>query len=454
MTQTHAQSLLEQARQGSPRALAQLINRALASKNMTVKVSRDSKRLTIIAEANDTPNQESLVGLIRRGIKDLDTDLIDTIKLYGRNLEQSSTVWSDEIVLKSSLTAQAGSSGAKAGQPQATANFLVRMQALLSDGMSRLRKIRLSQRTAYGLGGLALLVLVSFVSVVGFHTWQAYANRTQTISKAETLYKAASDTTKATSVADLTKATEQLKQAGLLLQGIPPSAGSFYQTAQTDLAKTRTQIETLEQRIKVEEAAGTTVTEADRAAQESINTFKNSVKLAEWKTASGVLQKAISQLEAIPQEAFVAEPVKAKLANYRGQAAVITKAIGTENNAVQSLEAVDDVAQQAMDLTASQAEYTLADLKTAQAAWQRALKLLKTIPAKSVAAAGIESRRSLYMENSDKLASGIKELQQCLKTIASKEMCGYLSLDLSRPPTSRLNTSSTTDPDPFAPSSF
>ena len=115
---------------------------------------------------------------------------------------------------------------------------------------------------------------------------------------------------------------------------------------------------------------------------------------------------------------------------------------------------MDDVAQQAMDLTASKSEYTIADLQTAQAAWQRALKLLKTIPAKSVAAAGIESRRSLYMENSDRLASSIKELQQCLKTSAIKETCGSLSLELSHPPTSRLNTPSTADPDPFAPSSF
>jgi len=65
MTQTHATSLSDQARQGSPRALAQLINSALAPKNITVKVSRDSKRLTIIAAAKDTPNQESLGSWIK-----------------------------------------------------------------------------------------------------------------------------------------------------------------------------------------------------------------------------------------------------------------------------------------------------------------------------------------------------------------------------------------------------
>jgi hypothetical protein len=132
MTQTHSSNLLDQARQGSPRAIAQLINRALESQNIRVKVSRDINRLTIIAEAENTPNQESLVGIIRRGIKDLDTDLIDTIKLYGRRVKHPSTDWSDEILLKETLTTQSGIGGVKAGQTQASANFLTRVQAFVN----------------------------------------------------------------------------------------------------------------------------------------------------------------------------------------------------------------------------------------------------------------------------------------------------------------------------------
>jgi tetratricopeptide (TPR) repeat protein len=326
--------------------------------------------------------------------------------------------------------------------------------------MKSIRKIRINRRTAYGLGGFTLLVLISFAGVVGFQTWQTYSSRAQTLSKAEAFYKEASDPTKVTKISDLTNAIEKLKQAGVLLQGIPASAGSFHQTAQTDLEKVRSQIGALEQRIKVEEEAETTQAEANRSAQEAINTFKNSVKLAEWKTASNSLREAISQLESIPQDAFITKQVKANLANYQSQANVMAKAIGTENNAVQLLDSVDAVAQQAMDITASRSEYTLADLQSAQATWQRAIKLLKTIPAKSVAAAGIESRRSIYVENSSKIAAGIKELQQCLKTSSLKDMCGYISLSLSNPPTNRFSTTSrsdsdsTSDYDPFEQSSF
>lgn len=448
MAQTRSSNLLEQARQGSPRAIAQLINRALEPKSITVKVSRDSNRLTIIAEANDTPNQESLVGVIRRGIKDLDMDLIDTVKLYGRRVGHPSTDWSDEILINEALTSQSGLGIAKAGQTQTFANLLAQVQSIANSWIRSIRKIRISRRTAYGLGGFALLALMSFIGVVGFQTWQTYSNRTQTISKAETFYKEASDTTKAASVADLTNAIEKLKQAGLLLQGIPSSAGSSYQTAQADLEKVRSQIGVLEQRIKTEEAAATTLNEANRSAQESINTFKNSVKLAEWKTASNSLQKAISQLETIPQDAFVAAQVKANLANYRNQSAAMTKAIGAENKAAQLLDSVDAVAQQAVDSLAGKSDYTLSDLQTAQATWQRAMKLLKTVPAKSVAAAGIESRRSVYMENSNKIAAAIKELQQCQRTSSIKEMCGYISLTLSSPPTNRPDTTSSTTSTP------
>ena len=82
-----------------------------------------------------------------------------------------------------------------------------------------------------------------------------------------------------------------------------------------------------------------------------------------------------------------------------------------------------------------------------------AIKLLKTIPLKSMPAVTIEQRRIIYTENSGKIAAGIKELKQCLTANSVTETCGYISLELTSPSTSRPSTS-TSDSDPSTPNSF
>jgi len=449
MTSTQSLSLTEQARQGSPRAISQLLNSALQPKGITVKVTRDGSRLTIFAEAVETPNQSSLVGIIRRGVRDLEIDLIDVIRIYGRRANHSSTDWSDEILLKVGRTSTAG---AKSSQAATDSGAI--LQAKFSNLVDAIRKIHIGKRTAIGLSGFVLLVLISLAGVTGFHAWQVHANRADVINKVQATLKETSDPTKAASIDDLNSSIGKLKQAGLLLQSIPSSAGSSYQQAQAELEKVRIQISALEKRIEVEQNAASIIVTADRSAQSAINTFKSSVNLAEWKASSKSLQEAISQLESIPTDSFVAEQVKAKLATYRNEAAVITKTIGTENQALQALEVVDNAARQAMDITDGKYEYSIADLRSAQAAWQRAIKLLKTVPAKTMAAAAIEQRRSVYTENLGKITDGIKKLNNCLRHNLTKEVCGYFLLNLTQPPSSQFSTDSTSGSDPFQPKEF
>ena len=96
------QNILESAKQGNPDAIAILINRTLQSKGITAKVSRKNTCLRIMLESSEAPNQSSLVELIFNGIRKLDVVGVDTLQIFGRQVDDDFPVWNQTLTLKKS----------------------------------------------------------------------------------------------------------------------------------------------------------------------------------------------------------------------------------------------------------------------------------------------------------------------------------------------------------------
>ncbi len=91
-------TLLELAKQGKAQAIATLINRQLQPKGITAKAALKDGCLQIMLESAQVPNQQALVEFIRKGITSLEVESIVKAKIYGRQSEQLSLAWAEEII--------------------------------------------------------------------------------------------------------------------------------------------------------------------------------------------------------------------------------------------------------------------------------------------------------------------------------------------------------------------
>jgi hypothetical protein len=99
MTMTQSKpKLSEAARQGNPRAIGILINRRLASKQMTARVTAHERNLCILIEAELTPIPRPIMGYLRRLFSQLQAP-IDTVKVYGRRRDHAHPGWSETLTL-------------------------------------------------------------------------------------------------------------------------------------------------------------------------------------------------------------------------------------------------------------------------------------------------------------------------------------------------------------------
>jgi len=90
-------NFLQLAKQGSPVAIAELLNRSLHSKNINAKVALRNSCLHIMLESNQIPDREELTEFIRRGINNLGSPLIKQVKVYGKQLGQDLPEWNTLI---------------------------------------------------------------------------------------------------------------------------------------------------------------------------------------------------------------------------------------------------------------------------------------------------------------------------------------------------------------------
>lgn len=434
--------LLSLAQQGNPKAISQLLDRALASKQIKTRVTRDQFILTIFAEAPELPCQASMIGVIHRGIKDLKLNNFHSLKVYGQKVGDPAVGWSEKILLAASQDSKAVHTKASKFSFK---SFLARLQNAFIFLLNAIRRIRISKRAIVGLFGFLLLALLTFGGIVGFNLYQTRSAQMQTLQQARSLF-AQSDPNKANGIEALQNVRKQLEQARDSLRGIPNSPGSLHAEAQAELAKVRSQLETIEQRISVEETTSREWGTAVQLGQDAIALVRQPpLPLKDWKAAKTNLDKAIATLAAIPSGTFASDQVKVKLADYRKQSLVITQKLTAEEKAVNALQMSEKLAKQAMSMTSSRYSLDLTDLQNAQAMWQKAIAQLKTVPPQSYARQSVDGHMAIYLGNSQKIAQAIKELNECQKDSTFSFGCSSMSLTLDQPIDSAITDTSESD---------
>lgn len=94
------ENLVDMAKQGDSKALAVLINRSLQPKGITAKTNLKDGCLQILVEADQAPNQESTIQFLVRGIKKLNIESLNSLKIFGKQKDQDFPDWSQEVILQ------------------------------------------------------------------------------------------------------------------------------------------------------------------------------------------------------------------------------------------------------------------------------------------------------------------------------------------------------------------
>ena len=90
---------LELARQGNPKAIAVLLNRAIQPHGIKALVRRKGDCLHIVLDAVEVPKQQTMVQYISGNLAKLEMTSVCTVKIYGRQLGQDFPAWSNILVL-------------------------------------------------------------------------------------------------------------------------------------------------------------------------------------------------------------------------------------------------------------------------------------------------------------------------------------------------------------------
>jgi len=431
----HQLNLISQAQQGNPKAIADLLNRALEPKNIVTRAKLFQRCLTIFAEGPEVPNQQSLIGVIKRGIKDLDIDTLDSVKVYGKKTDASGKGWVDEIILNDSLDNSRFS--ATNGAKSSDFNWSELGQKCLAVGQELLirgRKLATNKRFIIGATSFVLLALITTIGVVGFNVAQTRMAQREAISEARVLFSEAK-ISETSSMAELNSAADKLTEARDILRGVEESPWSLYDTAQDNLATVRKALEVVEGRISSEESAGSQWTAANTQAQQAIQSVNSPPYPVEnWQTAKDELSKAISALTAIPDNSSYAGQKKQVLEQYQEKLAWINQGMSNEQKAAQVLQTGDTLAQQAYSYTNGKSRFQAAELTQAKALWQKAIDHTRTVPSTSDAYRQIAERIGLYTENANKIESELREMNECWsRSYASQSLCNSVYLSLKDP---------------------
>lgn len=98
-------NLLEQAQQGDPQAIAALMNQSLQPRGMTATVERAGDSLSVLLEADQVPNRQTLTAFVQRGISNLGIESIRSVKVLGQQSGTNLPVWTQDLTLELPTTA-------------------------------------------------------------------------------------------------------------------------------------------------------------------------------------------------------------------------------------------------------------------------------------------------------------------------------------------------------------
>lgn len=97
-----SQDILGLAKQGNPRAIAALLNRWTRTMGVTAKATTQEHCLHVLVEAANSPSQESIVAFVHKVMQQLEVESIHTVRIYGRPVDGSHTVWQADLDLTAS----------------------------------------------------------------------------------------------------------------------------------------------------------------------------------------------------------------------------------------------------------------------------------------------------------------------------------------------------------------
>ena len=90
--------LLEMARQGKPKAIAQLINQLLQPKGILATAGYKDGWLHVILESAEVPNQQATATYIHKKLGTLRSKYLTQVKIHGRQLGSKTVSWTQEFV--------------------------------------------------------------------------------------------------------------------------------------------------------------------------------------------------------------------------------------------------------------------------------------------------------------------------------------------------------------------
>jgi voltage-gated potassium channel Kch len=97
MTPTH---LLELSRNGDPKAIATFLNQQLRGKNATASADWQGGQLNIRFESAELPSQPRLLAFVRRTMKILRVEAVETLRVYAYEPQKPLPVWTYQLELK------------------------------------------------------------------------------------------------------------------------------------------------------------------------------------------------------------------------------------------------------------------------------------------------------------------------------------------------------------------
>ena len=90
--------LLEMAKQGKPKAIAQLINQLLQPKGIAATAGFKDGWLHVILESAEVPNQQATATYIHKKLCTLKSKYLTHVKIHGRQLGSKTVSWTQEFV--------------------------------------------------------------------------------------------------------------------------------------------------------------------------------------------------------------------------------------------------------------------------------------------------------------------------------------------------------------------
>ena len=98
--QIDTQEILSLVQQGKPAPIEAKLNHSFGDRGIRAKVAFKNAYLGILLEATTVPEQEAVVAFIRQQLKELSSESIRAIRVYGREIGQVTPRWCEVIELK------------------------------------------------------------------------------------------------------------------------------------------------------------------------------------------------------------------------------------------------------------------------------------------------------------------------------------------------------------------